>query len=267
MPGNTASAYSFPGLLGVSGFSGYSGYSGLSGNLTASGYSGLSGFSGFSGYSGGTGAAGPQGISGYSGFQGSQGSLNGTYNQLLSTNNSVTFASVSAVSAIATSILAVSAINTVGLTPYQQNQNNILAWIEIPPAYTEYNYVNGVNLQITLNGAIPSNARYVLLDFFFDDSGSDQQNWSLGRGNMGNVQRWMGTAGAQPSTNGVNSNFAQTQMVVLQQWGETDGYWMQGGWWYSSLAVPCASNQIYVSNYGNSNTNGWIAFVVKAYSL
>jgi collagen type IV alpha len=112
------SGYSgFCGLSGYSGFSGKSGYSGFSGITGADGASGFSGYSGDpaqqSGYSGFSGKSGYSGFSSVSGFSGYSGTIGiagtqpywfqdtasdiGTYNDILTTPESGTEATASAV--------------------------------------------------------------------------------------------------------------------------------------------------------------------------
>lgn len=161
----------------------------------------------------------------------------------------------------------VTASGSVSAATFTSGGSNIIQWVEVTPAATEWSFTSTViSTQITLNpSSVPSNARYVLADVFATANGSDHQNFVFARSAISTGKNWVDTRGNQPSLE-FNANIIN-QRVTLTYNGEVDGYSPNYGVWYSSLTIPTTGRNIYFGNYGNSGTNGWLYVIVKAYSL
>lgn len=133
------------------------------------------------------------------------------------------------------------------------------------PVISEFSFSSTVNTSYTLNSSVPASARYVFANVFVTASSSDHQNFVLSSTQWGNAQGWVNTRGTQPSTN--FGTLTQKDHVTLTYFGETDGFSSNYGIWYNSLSVPVTGRTVWVNNYGNSGSSGWIYFVIRGYSL
>jgi len=147
-----------------------------------------------------------------------------------------------------------------------QGGSKIIQWVEVTPAVTEWSFTGSrTSDAYNLNpAAIPAAARYVLADVFATASFSDHQNFVISRDPLSNQKNWVDSRGQQPS--GQFGALAR-QAIILNYTGESDGYTPNYGTWYSSQHIPTNGRTIYFGNYGNSNSNGWLYIVTKAYSL
>jgi hypothetical protein len=270
MPFNTASSYAFTGISGFSGKSGYSGYSGFSGAYTFFGYTGFSGYTGYTGFSGFVST----GSSGYSGFQGAQGAPGAivTTNISLSTTDNVIFSNVTVTSLSTTGVITASAIGTTGVM--QQSGNNMIMWVPTVSAfYSERSYVGTLSSQslqaFTLSGSWPSNARYLLADVYVNQSASSSQIFTIGRWYLSAGPTSIPGAGAyQPSSYFNYITQTSNTIRIRIPSSAVDGFWYQNGYWASCQVVPVTGgNTVYVANTQATSVSGWIAMVVKAYSL
>ncbi len=155
--------------------------------------------------------------------------------------------------------------NATNITNLTNQVNQYINWIPITPAATNH-YIGGTaNIQLTLNpSSIPSNARYLLCNIYVTASSSDHENFSFTRSNVGNHKNWVDTRGANPD--GQFGSVAQDS-CVLTYFGESDGFSSNYGIWYSSQTLPVTGRQTWLNNYGNSGSNAYVYFVVRAYSL
>ena len=158
------------------------------------------------------------------------------------------------------------------------NNNKTISWIEVTPTYTEWSFEGPSNQTISLNpSSIPESARYVLADVFAtaalidtvlsdgtEVSQGDHQHFILGRDVYDNVINWVSSPGNKPSTRFNNSG---GHKVILSYSGEKDGFSSYFGQWYSSQVIPTQGRDIDFANPGNSQSDGWIYIIVRAYSL
>lgn len=133
------------------------------------------------------------------------------------------------------------------------------------PVVSELSFTGTVNTSGTLNSAIPTNARYILANVFATASSSDHQNFVLSATQWTNVVTYVGTRGNQPSTQ--FGSLSQKDHVILTYFGETDGFSSNYGIWYNSEIIPVSGRTVWINNYGNSGSNGWLYFVIRGYSL
>lgn len=129
---------------------------------------------------------------------------------------------------------------------------------------TEVSYSGAYNSSFTVTSNVPTNARYILADVFVTANISDHVNFELGNAALANAQSWVNSRGQQPSTQ--FGNIARNSVIVTYN-GESDGYTPNYGMWYSSLTIPSSGRTIYMNNFGQSGSVGWVYLRVKAYSL
>ena len=140
-----------------------------------------------------------------------------------------------------------------------------IIWRPFNTAYnTEIGYSGVYNSSFTVTTNVPTNARYILADVFATANISDHINFEFGNASLANAQSWVNTRGTQPSTQ--FGNIARNSVIVTYN-GESDGYTPNYGMWYSSLTIPSSGRTIYMNNYGQSGSVGWVYLRVKAYSL
>ena len=140
-----------------------------------------------------------------------------------------------------------------------------IIWRPFNTAYnTEIGYSGVYNSSFTVTTNVPTNARYILADVFATANISDHINFEFGNASLANAQSWVNTRGTQPSTQ--FGNIARDSVIVTYN-GESDGYTPNYGMWYSSLTIPSSGRTIYMNNYGQSGSVGWVYLRVKAYSL
>jgi hypothetical protein len=133
------------------------------------------------------------------------------------------------------------------------------------PVISEFSFTSTVNVSWTLNSSVPTNARYVLANVFATASSSDHQNFILSATQFTNAQSWVDTRGQQPSTR--FGSLTQKEHVTLTYYGEADGYTSNYGIWYNSQTIPVSGRTVWMNNFGNSGTNGWLYFLIRGYSL
>jgi hypothetical protein len=155
------------------------------------------------------------------------------------------------------------------LNNIQQNGSNIISWVEVTPAYTEWSFAGVASSSVTLNpSSIPANARYVLLDVFITASASDHFNLSLGRTALSDLRNWTNPQGSQPSAYFV-AGVGSRNVVCMTHHGNADGYSTMMGKWWSSVITPCDGRTLYynLSGVDSVSTTGWIYVIARAYSL
>ena len=157
------------------------------------------------------------------------------------------------------------------------NNNKTISWIEVTPTYTEWSFEGLSNQTITLNpSSIPESARYVLADVYATAapidtvlsngtvvSQGDHQHFILGHDTNQN-KNWVSIPGNQPST---EFDTHLGHKVILGYYGEKDGFSSYFGQWFSSQVIPTQGRDIDFANPGNSQSDGWIYIIVRAYSL
>lgn len=153
-------------------------------------------------------------------------------------------------------------INTSGVI--QQGGNTIVQFVNLTtPVIHEVSFTGTVNTSLSLNTAIPLDARFVLADVFVTAGISDHMNFEMGNVAPGSVKNWVDTRGTQPSTQFGN---IQRQTVIMTYNGDADNYSPNYGMWYSSQIIPITNRTLYYGNYGNSGSNGWIYWRIRGYS-
>jgi hypothetical protein len=133
------------------------------------------------------------------------------------------------------------------------------------PVVSQFSFSGAANTSLTLSTSIPTNARYILANIFVTASISDHQNFVLSATQWSNVQNWVNTRGTQPTLN--FGTLTAKDHVTLTYYGETDGFSSNYGIWYNSQTVPASGRTVWMNNYGNSGSSGWIYFLVRGYSL
>ena len=148
----------------------------------------------------------------------------------------------------------------------QQNGTGIIQMVPIGPTATNIAYTATINAQYTVGSAsIPSNARWLLADIFITANISDHQNFMMTRFNFGTQKNWVDTRGNNPASE--FGNLTQGDVAIVTYNGESDGYSPNYGVWKSSVMVPSVGRTLWINNHGNSNSSGYIYFIVRAYSL
>lgn len=140
-----------------------------------------------------------------------------------------------------------------------------IIWRPFNTAYnTEVYYSGNYNSSFSVTTNVPTNARYILADVFATANISDHQNFEFGNSPIGNAQNWVNSRGQAPSS--VFGNLSRNTAIVTYN-GEADGYTPNYGLWYASVTIPSAGRTVYMNNYGNSGSSGYVYLRVKAYSL
>lgn len=148
----------------------------------------------------------------------------------------------------------------------RQGGIGIVQIVPIGPNRSNIPYTNTINAQYSIgNTGIPSNARWLLADVFITANISDHQNFMLTRQNFGIQKNWVDTRGNNPDSE--FGNLTQDDVAILTYNGEADGYTPNYGIWKSSVLIPSSGRNIWINNYGNSNSSGYILFIVRGYSL
>jgi hypothetical protein len=148
----------------------------------------------------------------------------------------------------------------------QQNGTGIIQMVPIGPTATNIAYTATINGQYTIGSAsIPAAARWLLADIFITANISDHQNFMMTRFNFGTQKNWVDTRGNNPASE--FGNLTQGDVALLTYNGEQDGYTPNYGVWKSSVMVPSVGRTLWINNHGNSNSNGYLYFIVRAYSL
>ena len=155
------------------------------------------------------------------------------------------------------------------LNNIQQNGTNIISWVEVTPAFTEWSFAGNSANSINMNPVtIPANARYILADVFVTANVADHFNIAFGRVSIASLTSWVGTRGTQPSTQ-FSAGVGNRNVVMMTYHGDADNFSPVSGQWWSSLIIPSNGRQVFYDFTGiNSvSTTGWVYVIVKAYSL
>lgn len=148
----------------------------------------------------------------------------------------------------------------------RQNGTGIIQMVPIGPTATNIAYTATINAQYTIGStSIPATARWLLADIFITANISDHQNFMMTRFNFGSQKNWVDTRGNNPASE--FGNLTQGDVAIVTYNGESDGYSPNYGVWKSSVTVPSVGRTVWINNYGNSNSNGYLYFIVRAYSL
>ena len=140
-----------------------------------------------------------------------------------------------------------------------------VVWRPFNTSYITQIFFSGpYNSSFTVTTNVPTNARYILADVFATASFSDHQNFEFGNASIANAQNWVNTRGQQPST--VFGNLQRNTTIVTYT-GEADGFTPNYGTWYPSITIPSSGRTVFMNNFGNSGSSGWVYLRVKAYSL
>ena len=135
---------------------------------------------------------------------------------------------------------------------------------EITPFAKEFSFSNTVNYEQTLTGSsVLNSARWVLCDIFITASTSDHQNFKFSRTNTGSTKNWIDSRGQQPSSQ--FGNLTSQQLLTLTYYGESDGFSSNYGIWYASQWLPTNGAKLWMHNYGNSGSTGWVYIIVKGW--
>ena len=155
------------------------------------------------------------------------------------------------------------------LNNIQQNGNNIISWVEVTPAYTEWSFTGPVSSSVTINpSSVPNNARYILADVFLTASLTDHFNLSFSRSAISSLTSWVAPRGTQPSTY-FSAGIGTRNVVCMTHHGDSDTFTPNQGQWWSSVIAPCNGRTLYydLAGVNSASTTGWIYIIVKAYSL
>eukprot|EP01116_Phalansterium_solitarium_P002432 TRINITY_DN12457_c0_g1_i1.p1 TRINITY_DN12457_c0_g1~~TRINITY_DN12457_c0_g1_i1.p1 ORF type:complete len:311 (+),score=-20.69 TRINITY_DN12457_c0_g1_i1:53-985(+) len=138
-----------------------------------------------------------------------------------------------------------------------------LTWLATPIVY-EYGFAGGLGVQLGIPGIVGQGYTAILANVFYTCSAADHQNIALGNGCTASLTNYLGSRGAQPST-----QFAAGQnrkCVMLTYFGDADSFSSFYGIWYGNQIIPLRSDgQFDFSNWGNNGNPGWIYFVVLGY--
>lgn len=149
---------------------------------------------------------------------------------------------------------------------YKQNGSAMISMIQIGPSATNISFSGTINAQYTLNpDTIPAAARYLFCDIFVTANISDHQNFMFSRSNMGAQKNWVDIRGSNPANE--FGNLTSQENVIVTYHGEADGYTPNYGIWYSSQTLPTVGRTVWINNYGNSGSAGYIYIIVKGYSM
>ena len=149
---------------------------------------------------------------------------------------------------------------------YRQGGSAMMSVVQIGPAATNIAYTGTINAQYTLNpDTVPAGARYIFCDIFITATISDHQNFMFSRSNMGSQKNWVDTRGANPA--GQFGNLTSQENTILTYFGENDGFSSNYGIWYPSQFLPTVGRTVWMNNFGNSGSNGYVYIIVKGYSM
>lgn len=147
-----------------------------------------------------------------------------------------------------------------------QNGIGLIQAVPIGPTATNLSYSGTINAQYTVGSAsIPSTAQWLLADVFITANISDHQNFMITRFNFGAQKNWVDTRGNNPANE--FGNLTQGDVCILTYNGESDGYTPNYGIWKTSVLIPSVGRNIWINNYGNSSSSGYLYFIVRGYSL
>jgi hypothetical protein len=187
-----------------------------------------------------------------------------TYTGNLAGGNIISTSAVSGATVSATGNIAGGNIATAG--QYRQGGSAMMSVVQIGPAATNISYTGTVNAQYTLNpNTVPAGARYIFCDIFVTADRTDHQNFMFSRSNMGNQKNWVDTRGSNPANE--FGNLTAQENTIITYYGESDGFTSNYGIWYPSQFLPSVGRTVWMNNYGNSGSNGYVYIIVKGYSL
>jgi hypothetical protein len=148
----------------------------------------------------------------------------------------------------------------------RQNNVGIVQVVPIGPTATNISYSGTINGQYAVGStSIPSAARWVFADVFVTANISDHQNFMLTRSNFGAQKTWVDTRGNNPANE--FGNLTQDDVTFITYFGESDGFTSNYGLWKAGLLIPSSGRNIWINNYGNSGSSGYLYFIVRGYSL
>jgi len=149
---------------------------------------------------------------------------------------------------------------------YRQGGTAMVSIVQVTPAATNLGWQGYTNTSMTLNPtSISAGARYIFCDVFITASFSDHQNFWFTRAQTSATKNWVDSRGNNPA--GEFGNLVGTESVLVTYHGESDGYSPNYGIWYPSLLLPSSGRVIWVNNYGNSGSSGYIYIIAKGYSI
>jgi hypothetical protein len=182
----------------------------------------------------------------------------------VSGGNIVSAAAVSGTTVSATGNITGGNIATAG--QYRQGGSAMMSVVQIGPAATNISYTGTVNAQYTLDpNTVPAAARYIFCDIFVTASITDHQNFMFSRSNMGNQKSWVNTRGSNPANE--FGNLTAQENTIITYYGESDGFTSNYGIWYPSQFLPSVGRTVWMNNFGNSGSDGYVYIIVKGYSL
>ena len=124
-----------------------------------------------------------------------------------------------------------------------------LSYQEVDASFVEWQFTNTQYGSQTMPDTVPTDAEYVLCDFFFSSNSNDHQNFAFADEEVGAEQNWVSTRGDNPE-NGINAQTQTRQEVTITYNGESDGFTPNYGSWWSSQLVPVQSRTFFWGNYG-----------------
>ena len=139
--------------------------------------------------------------------------------------------------------------------------------------YKSYNFSKQENsIELFTLTELPDNSKAILVEIFFGkDSkpGGDHQVHRFGK-NHKKIYTWQHGENTDPTsrfTDGLSGvNLGEESTVEINIHGETDDFSHYYGRWFSSIIIPLdTNNKIYYSNFGNSDSTGWIYMKVRGY--
>jgi len=149
---------------------------------------------------------------------------------------------------------------------YRQGGSTMMSVVQIGPSATNISFSGSINAQYTLNpSTVPSAARYIFCDIFVTASFSDHQNFMFSRSSMGQQKNWVDSRGQNPA--GQFGNLTSVESTIITYYGEADSFSSNYGIWYPSQFLPTSGRLVFINNYGNSGSSGYIYIIVKGYSL
>jgi hypothetical protein len=149
---------------------------------------------------------------------------------------------------------------------YRQGGSAMISMVQIGPAATNLSFTGTVNAQYTLDpNTVPSGARYIFCDIFVTATTSDHQNFIFSRSNIGSQRSWVDPRGSNPASQ--FGNLTSQESTIITYFGEVDGFSSNFGIWYPSQTIPTVGRTVWMNNFGNSGSNGFVYIIVKGYSM
>ena len=124
-----------------------------------------------------------------------------------------------------------------------------LSYKEVDASFVEWQFSSYQTGSKTMPDTVPTDAEYVLCDFFVSQNTDDHQNFAFSDEAVGAEQNWVSNRGDNPEGQ-INAKTQTRQEVTLTHNGQNDGYSPYYGSWWSSHLVPVQSRTFYWGNYG-----------------